>query len=107
MPTTHTLTVNSANPAKGVPITVTPNDILGSGSGNSGFTRGYIAETTVTLVAPDAYSGNQFKSWDGCNVAIGLTCTVAMDSDTTVTANYATADTTAATPPPGKPANHH
>ena len=89
-PTTYTLTVNSANPASGVAITVSPADANGASNGTTSFTRTYDSGTTVTLTAPATSGGNTFSSWTGCTSASTVTCTVAMSASATVTANYAT-----------------
>ena len=60
---TQTLSVTSANPDSGVPITVSPNDLTGLGSGTTPFTRTYINKTVVTLTAPSTAGGNNFVMW--------------------------------------------
>jgi hypothetical protein len=87
-PTTYTLLVNSSTPASGVAITVSPNDINSHGNGSTGFSRTYNAGTTVTLIAPTTASGNNFFTWSGCTTASSVTCTVTLNANTTVTADY-------------------
>ncbi len=89
-PTTFVLTVNSADPASGVAITVAPADNNSAGNGSTAFTRTYNQATTVTLTAPNASgtNGTVFSSWTGCTTATGATCTVLVDANTTVTATY-------------------
>ena len=58
-----TLTINSTNPATGVPITVSPNDNNGQANGNTQFTRSYTANTTVSLTALPTANGNVFQKW--------------------------------------------
>ena len=89
-PTTFVLTVNSADPASGVAITVAPADNNSAGNGSKAFTRTYNQATTVTLTAPNASgtNGTVFSSWTGCTTATGATCTVLVDANTTVTATY-------------------
>ncbi|MEI9970196.1 MAG: hypothetical protein WDM87_16855 [Terracidiphilus sp.] len=89
-PTTYTLTVDSSNPASGVAITVSPAGNNGAGNGTTNFTRTYNAGASVTLTAPATSGGNTFSSWTGCTSAATVTCTVSMNANTTVTANYAT-----------------
>jgi 5-hydroxyisourate hydrolase-like protein (transthyretin family) len=89
--TTYGLTVNSANPASGVAIGVSPADKTGSANGTTSFTRTYDAGAAVTLTAPATAGGNNFSSWTGCTSANGATCTVTMSANATVTANYAAA----------------
>ncbi len=87
---TYGLTVASANPASGVAITVSPADLNGAANGTTSFTRTYDSGTSVTLTAPAMSGSNTFSSWTGCTSASTVTCTVAMNADATVTANYAT-----------------
>ena len=86
---TFTLSVNSTNPASGVAIEVSPADNTGSASADTSFTRTYNSGTSVTLTAPTTSGANTFSSWTGCASTVGPACTVAMNADTTVTANYA------------------
>ena len=61
---TYVLTVASTNPSSGVGINVSPNDIGGSGTGTTQFTRTYQQFTTVTLTAPISGGGNSyFQKW--------------------------------------------
>lgn len=87
--TPYTLTVASANPASGVEITVSPADANGAANGTTSFTRTYNAGTSVTLTAPAIAGGNSFSSWTGCTSANSSICTVVMNGNMTVTANYA------------------
>ena len=84
-PTTYTLTVDSTG--TGVSVTDSPADNNGTTSGTTPFTLTYNAGTTVTLVAP-LPPGFAFSSWTGCTSATGNSCTVTMNANTTVTANY-------------------
>src|ERR1700691_6179492 len=88
-PTTSALTVDSTNTASGVPITVSPADNNSAGNGTTSFTRTYNSGASVTLTAPATSGGNTFSSWTGCTSAATVTCTVSMNANTTVTANYA------------------
>jgi hypothetical protein len=81
--------VNSANPSSGVAITVSPADNNSAASGTTSFTRTYDAGTSVTLTAPATSGGNTFASWTGCASSSGAACTVMMNANITVTANYA------------------
>jgi hypothetical protein len=94
-PTTYTLTVNSATPASGVAITVTPADNNSAGNGSTSFTRTYNAGTGVTLTAPAAAGTNKFSSWSGCTSSSTMTCSVTMNAAAAVTANYAAPAVTA------------
>ena len=87
-PTTYVLTVNSTNPASGVAIGVSPADVNGATSGSTAFTRTYDSGASVTLTAPTPSGGATFASWSGCSSASTVTCTVTMNANTTVTANY-------------------
>ncbi len=89
-PITYTLTVNTVSPASGVMIGVSPADTGGNAAGTSSFTRLYTGGTTVTLTAPATTGALAFASWNGCTSTSGATCTVAMNTNNTVTATYAT-----------------
>jgi hypothetical protein len=88
-PTTYVVTVDSANPATGVSIGVTPQDNNGATSGTTSFARTYDSGASVTLTAPNTAGSNPFSSWTGCTSASTVTCTVTLNANTTVTANYA------------------
>lgn len=85
----YVLTVNSVNPASGVTIGAAPADSKGTSSAETGITLFYSPGTSITLTAPATSSGSTFTSWSGCATASTVTCTVTMNADTTVTANYA------------------
>ncbi len=85
---TNTLTVASTNPSSGVPITVSPSDNNGQSNDNTQFTRTYNNSVVVSLGAAASAGGNNFSSWTGCDSVAGTTCTVTMNADRTVTANY-------------------
>ena len=87
-PTVCVLTVDSATPASGVAVTVSPADNSGAANGTTSFTRSYNSGSSVTLTAPATSGGNNFSSWTGCTTASAVTCSVTMNADTTVTANY-------------------
>lgn len=89
---TYTLTVNTSNPASGVPITVSYADLTGATGGTATFTRSYSAGTSVVLTAPATAGGNNFTSWTGCTSVSTVNCTVTVASNVAVTATY--------TPPP-------
>lgn len=85
-----TLAVTST-PAAGVPITLSPNDIFGGGSGLTGILRSYNAGTSVTVTAPATSSGGNFLKWQinghdlpGTNPSITLT----LNASTTLNAVY-------------------
>jgi Subtilase family/FG-GAP-like repeat len=89
---TPVLTVASINPASGVAITVSPNDIDGMGNGTTQFTRTYNINAIVTLTAPATAGGNTFQKWqkDGVDVTTNQTVNVTMDTNHTLTAVYVT-----------------
>jgi hypothetical protein len=89
VPTTYVLTVNSTNPASGVTIGGAPADNNNTTSGVTSFTLTYNSGTSVTLTAPAKSGSNTFSSWTGCTTASTETCTVTLNANTTVTANYA------------------
>jgi hypothetical protein len=88
--TNYVLTVDSTNPASGVSISVgnSVNNVVTTGT--TTFTETYASGATATLTAPATASGNSFSSWTGCTSASTETCKVTLNSNTTVTANYAT-----------------
>jgi hypothetical protein len=89
--TTYELTVDSADPASGVAITVSTPDNNAESNGTTSFTRTYDQGTSVTLTAPNASgtNGTVFSSWSGCTSTKGATCTVVINANETVTATYA------------------
>jgi hypothetical protein len=88
-PTIYQLTVESLTPSSGVSIAVSPNDSNNAGTGVTSFTRSYNAGTSVTLTAPATAGGGRFTAWSGgCAGAAGVTCTILMDANFTVTAKY-------------------
>ena len=90
--TPRTLTVASTNPASGVSITVTPNDIGGFGNGATQFTRTYDDGANVSLTAPATAGGNNFQKWqrDGVDLTTNAITNVTMDAAHTMTAVYVT-----------------
>jgi hypothetical protein len=89
IPTTFSLTVNSATPPSGTAITVIPADNRGATSGTTSFTLTYNPGTTVTLTAPATSGGNDFSSWSGCAIPTNTSiCDVTMNANVTVTAIY-------------------
>lgn len=89
LPPPHTLMVNSTNPPNGVNIMVSPADNNSQGSGPTPLNRTYNQGTQVALTVPARLTnGNTFSTWSGCPSPSGTTCTVVVNSDTTVTVNY-------------------
>jgi len=86
--TIYTLTVNSTNPASGV--TIDYNNPLNSViiPGTTSFTVTEPAGTELILTAPATVGSNTFGSWTGCTTATTVTCTVTLNSNMTVAANY-------------------
>ena len=98
------LTVASSNPGSGVNITVTPNDINGSGSGTTPFIRSYNQFASVNLTAPSTVGTSTFWKWqiDGVDYAQSTLATVTMNANHTATAIYFSATPTPTpTPVPG------
>src|SRR5665213_219173 len=89
VPAAYTVTVNSTNSGSGVPIGAAPADNNGKSGGTTSFSLNYYAGATVTLTAPAASGTNNFLSWSGCLSSSGVTCTLAVNANATVTANYA------------------
>ncbi|MFZ1085783.1 MAG: hypothetical protein WAN35_12535 [Terracidiphilus sp.] len=93
VPVTYTLTVNSTNPTSGVTIGASPADNNNTTSGSTGFTLTYNSGTAVTLTAPATSGGSTFSYWSGCTSVSGTAgtiCSVTLNANTTVTANYIT-----------------
>ena len=97
--TTYVLTVNSAGPPSGVAITASV-DNNGASNGSTSFTRTYNAGKVVTLQAPATTGSNSFVNWSGCTSAITEACSVTMNANMTVTANYNGPDVTSVTVTP-------
>ena len=87
-PAVYTLSVQSATPNSGVGISASPADIHNTISGTTAFALSYNAGTTVVLTAPATAAGYSFASWTGCSSSATVSCTVAMNANTTVTAAY-------------------
>lgn len=89
------LTVNSSNPTSGVNISVSPNDISGSGNGTTQFVRTYNPGATVTLTAPASVNGNNFQKWqrNGTDWSGSVSTTIVMNGPQTMTAVYITPPT--------------
>jgi Glycoside hydrolase family 44 len=85
----YVLTIDSTNPLSGVSISVSQPDVNGASGGATSFTRTYSANTSITLTAPSTAGGNAFSSWTGCTAGNGITCSVTLTGNTTVTAEYA------------------
>ena len=88
----RTLTIESINPASGVPIVVVPNDLNGDSDGSTSFQRIYSNGMPVSVTAPDMAGGNVFSHWlrEGTQVTTNYTIGVEMLSDLTLTAVYET-----------------
>ncbi len=87
---TYVLTVNSSNPATGVPIGVTTAGSNSTTSATTSFSQNYKAGASFTLTAPATSGLNRFSSWTGCASTTTVLCAVTLSADTTVTANYVT-----------------
>lgn len=86
------LTVASSNPASGINVTVSPNDISGSGNGTTQFTRTYNPGTTANLTAPATHNGNTFQKWErnGADWSGSVSTSIVMNGNQTMTAVYTT-----------------
>ena len=89
--TPYVLTVNSTNPASGVPMTVYQADVNNLRNGTTSFTRTYKAGSSVSLTAPSTAGGNGFSRWekDGANMGSARTLALPMNYHHTVNAIYA------------------
>ena len=85
---TYVLTVTSTNPGSGAAVTALPVDNYSKSSGTSSFTLAYNASTSVLLTAAAMDGTYGFVSWTGCTSTASTSCTVVLNADTTVTANY-------------------
>jgi len=85
----RTLTVASA-PSNGIPMTLSPNDLNGNGSANTGFSRQYLNGTVVSLTAPSSAGVNVFLKWqrNGSDYSTNRNITVTLDADYTMNAVY-------------------
>ncbi|WP_158269791.1 SBBP repeat-containing protein [Desulfonatronum sp. SC1] len=81
----RTLTV-TANRTTAVPITSSPSGY----GGTTDYIKGVANGTTITLTAPATKGAARFDSWSGCDATnqSARTCTVTMNADKPVTANY-------------------
>jgi Tol biopolymer transport system component len=84
------LTIASTNPSSGVNITVTPNDLNGSGNGTTPFARTYNEFATVNLTAPATVGTSTFWKWqvNGVDYVQSHLATVTMNANHTATAIY-------------------
>jgi len=98
---TYTLTVNSASPASGVTIVVSPADNNSTANGTTSFTRTYNSGATVVLTAPATSGSNAFSAWSGCTTSSTVTCNVTMSANATVTATYVALKTPTVSVTPG------
>jgi hypothetical protein len=88
----RTLTVQSSNPASGVSVTCSPDDLSGLGNGTTSFTRRYRDDEVVSLTAPEAVGFNPFRHWlvDGLVNRGGRAINLTMTGDRTAVAVYST-----------------
>jgi photosystem II stability/assembly factor-like uncharacterized protein len=84
------LRLTSINPASGVALIASPVDNNGLSSGVTPFTLAYIDGTAVIVNAPPIAQGNRFSNWTGCDSGSGTSCTINLNADRVVTANYMT-----------------
>jgi hypothetical protein len=94
-PGTYALTVKSANPVSGLPLTVSPADVDGAGASDAPMPKTdlsliYKAGTAVTLTAPATNSASSpFVAWVGCESTTGPVCDVTMSKSKSVEVEYA------------------
>lgn len=86
----RTLGVASVEPSSGVPITITPADLNGSGTGDSELQRVYAVGASVTLTAPAGIGANTFRKWtlNGADYSTRRTITVTMTENRALAAVY-------------------
>ncbi len=92
---TRSLTVSSANPGVGVPVTITPGDVNRAGGGVTPFARSYAQGAILSLAAPRTVGSSTFKKWqmDGIDFSTNPSISLAMDRDHSLTAIYGSATT--------------
>ena len=90
VPLDRILTIQSANPATGVPITVYTADKNGATNGTTTFTRTYVNGVTATLAAPANVGGQFFDRWEknGANFSTNKTINVLMNANNTLKAVF-------------------
>jgi len=89
---TGTVNLGVGSNANAVVITVSPQDLYGSGDGVAYFTRFYNPDATVTLTAPRRLADNvRFVGWDvnGLRVTNRNTVTLTLTADVSAEAVYA------------------
>jgi hypothetical protein len=81
--------VRSANPSSGVAISAQGGDAT---SGSTAYNIVKKGDLSGTLRAPATAAGNDFASWQGCDLVSGRTCSISVAEGTTdtVTATYST-----------------
>jgi hypothetical protein len=82
----YTLNVNATGASS---VTITGNPATYAGTTNYSKTE-IAAGTNIILTAPATAGSSTFSSWSGCDSSSGVTCTLSMTAEKTVTANYAT-----------------
>jgi hypothetical protein len=88
-PPVYTLTIDSAHPSSGIPVTTFPADNSNMNYGATPFTLKFNAGTTVKLTATTPSGGFSYLSWSGCASSTNTgVCNVQVNGNTTVTANY-------------------
>ncbi len=86
---TYTLNITSSI---NVDLTISPNDILGRGSGTTPLSRSYDPGTAVTITAPQTLeiqgAHYRFSGWSGDATGTSATITVTMSSMKNIEVNY-------------------
>jgi len=86
--TTYTLTVQSSG-LSGVYLRVNPTDQTGMGNGTTNFTRAYVANKSVTVIAPSKSGEKYFDKWIVAGAdSVSPTLTVTMNKNITAVAYY-------------------
>lgn len=78
----NSLTIQSANPNSGVPITVWTPDTLGRRDGVTPFTRTYLPTQTASVTAPAGIGQQRFDHWERDGSPIGQARTIRVDMAT-------------------------
>jgi hypothetical protein len=96
---TRSLSIKSSNPDNGVKISVSPSDVSGISSGNTGYLAKFNLGAQVRVSAPSTAGGNGFKRWmlDGYQWDVAASTTVTLDGDHELIAVYEPTSTVSVT----------
>ncbi len=87
-PTFSLNVTTSPDTGAGISYAVNSGSCTSTSPGTTPFARTCDLNSSVTLTAPGSYAGNTFSAWSGCDSASNTACTVTMNANKSVTANY-------------------